>query len=94
MTAKRIDANQHQIVADLRKAGCLVVSLAAMGDGLPDLLVGYNGHNFLLEIKSATGKLTPDQKRWHLFWNGQIDVVHNSTEALRAIGAVTDDSLV
>jgi hypothetical protein len=38
--AAKIDANQPQIVEALRKAGATVHSLAAVGNGIPDLLVG------------------------------------------------------
>ena len=37
--AARIDDNQIAIVKALRKAGCSVLSLAAVGNGCPDLLV-------------------------------------------------------
>ena len=46
--AKRVDANQDQIVVALRAAGAYVWII-----GLPvDLLVGYKGHTFLVEIKT------------------------------------------
>ena len=44
----RVDANQAEIVAALRAAHCSVQSLASLGDGAPDLLVGHAGANVLL----------------------------------------------
>lgn len=38
--AARTDANQTAIVEALRKCGASVQSLAAVGKGVPDLLVG------------------------------------------------------
>ena len=100
MTAhiSKVDANQGDIVAALRKVGCEVLSLAAVGKGCPDLLVYYGGtcyashnsHLFLLEVKSAKGKLTPDQVEFHRDW--PAIVVHNELEALRAVGAIGEDS--
>jgi Holliday junction resolvase len=53
--AAKIDANQEQIVSALRAAGATVQSLAAIGNGCPDLLVGFNRKTLLMEIKD--GKL-------------------------------------
>jgi small-conductance mechanosensitive channel len=50
--AARVDANQEQIVSALRAAGAYVWII-----GLPvDLLVGFRGHTFLVEIKSTSKK--------------------------------------
>lgn len=59
MRAKRVDANQEQIVSALRAAGAYVWII-----GLPvDLLVGYNNRTVLVEIKSSSkSKLTKLQK--------------------------------
>ena len=86
----KVDANQKQIVTALRDAGCSVQSLAATGRGVPDLLVGRDGKNLLLEIKDGSKrpserKLTPDQKTWHSAWRGQIHVVNNPDEALELV---------
>lgn len=49
----RIDANQPDIVKALRKMGAFVQSLAAVGDGCPDLLVGFRGKTYLIEVKDG-----------------------------------------
>jgi len=90
--AGRVDANQAGIVAALRKAGATVQILAAVGDGCPDLLAGYRGGNWLLEVKDGmqppSGRLlTPAQREWHRTWRGQKVVVESVAEALQAIGA-------
>ena len=48
--AARVDANQEQVVSALRAAGAYVWII-----GLPvDLLVGFRGPTFLVEIKSGS----------------------------------------
>lgn len=51
--AARRDGNEPEIVAALRAAGASVSALN--GDGIPDLLVGYRGETFLLEVKLPVG---------------------------------------
>lgn len=92
MIAKRIDSNQHEIVEALRSVGCTVQSLAAVGHGVPDLLVAINGKNFLLEVKDgdkppSRQSLTADELIWHNNWKGKVSIVTNVREALAAIGA-------
>ena len=86
--AAKVDRNQGDIVTDLRAAGATVESLATLGKGRPDLLVGYRGVNWLLEVKVDKGKLTPDQEAWHPTWRGQVAIVRSADEALRVIGAI------
>ena len=91
--AAKVDRNQAEIVAALRKVGATVVSLAAVGNGVPDLLVGYRSQTWLLECKDGTKppsarELTPDQIEWHVEWRGGACTVVNSVdEALAFIGA-------
>ena len=91
MTFARIDQNQPAIVQALRQAGASVQSLAAVGKGCPDLLVGYEGENYLLEIKNPDvpikdRELTQDQVKWHSGWNGIINVIETPEQALKLIG--------
>jgi hypothetical protein len=88
--AAKIDDNQVEIVAALRKIGCSVVSLAAVGSGCPDLLIGYRAMNFLVEVKDGNKspsrrQLTEDQKVFHREWNGQIRVVESVEEAVKLV---------
>ena len=87
--AKRVDANQGAIVRDLSKMGAQVQSLAKIGKGVPDLLVGWQGKNFLFEIKNplmppSKQRLTDDEKNWHALWltAGQVHVIRTTEEAL------------
>lgn len=92
--AAKVDANQPAIVAALREAGATVQSLAAIGDGCPDLLVGYQGVTLLMEIKDGTKppsarRLTPDQLAWHGAWRGgALSVVMDEEGAIRALRVI------
>jgi hypothetical protein len=93
--AAKVDANQEQVVSALRAAGAVVQSLAAVGKGVPDLLVSFRGNLFLLEVKDGSKppsgqKLTTDQQKWHQAWGALVEVVNSPEAALRAIGAVHD----
>lgn len=89
--AAKVDTNQPEIVAALRKAGVTVQALHSVGSGCPDLVCGRAGVTYLLEVKDGSlppsaRKLTPDQQDWHATWRGQVAVVKNIDEALAAVG--------
>ena len=89
--AAKIDANQVEIVKALRKAGATVQSLASVGKGVPDLLVGYANKTALIEVKDgakvkSAQKLTPDQLNWHANWRGgTLATVDGVEAALRVL---------
>lgn len=87
---KRVDANQPEIVAALRAAGCSVCCIHTVGYGCPDLLVGRSGQNYLLEVKSARGVLSPYEVSWHASWRGQVVIVRSVEEAFAACGIEFD----
>lgn len=89
----KIDDNQNEIVDALRKAGCSVTPTGGVGKGFPDIIVGRNDLNYLLEIKDgnkppSAQKLTADQVKWHKRWKGQAKVVTSVTEAFKAVGLI------
>ncbi len=90
--AAKVDANQTEIVDALRAAGASVQSLAPVGKGCPDLLVGRGKLNILMEIKDGTGKLTPDQKEWHEGWRGRVHLVRSVDDALAVLRYWTTQS--
>jgi hypothetical protein len=89
--AARVDENQENVVKALRAVGATVQTLAAVGKGVPDLLVGYQGQTFLLEVKDgkkppSERRLTEDQLVWHGAWRGgPLAVVDSVDAALRVI---------
>jgi hypothetical protein len=91
--AAKVDQNQQAIVSALRTAGAVVQSLAAIGNGVPDLMVSFRGNLFLLEVKDGSKppskqRLTVDQQKWHQAWGALVEVVNSPEAALRAIGAI------
>lgn len=87
--AKRVDEIQADIVDALREVGASVFLLHEVGRGCPDLLVGHRGQTYLLEVKSARGRLGPRQREWAERWRGHpVCVVRSVDEALEAVGVV------
>ena len=83
MRAHRVDKNQKEIVLALRKAGRSVFDTSIVGFGFPDLVVGYDGKTFLLEIKEGTNPLTGQQVQLLSEWRGaKILVVRSAEEAI------------
>jgi hypothetical protein len=81
----RVDSNQAEIVDALKRAGCTVQPLTAVGSGCPDLLVSRAGVNYLLELK-ADSELAQSQIAWINAWNAKVHVVRSVDEALAAVG--------
>lgn len=89
----RIDGNQPEIVNAFRKLGCSVQHLHKLGQGCPDILVGYMDVNLLAEIKDGTRipserKLTKDESEWFENWRGQICIVESVSDAIDLIHEV------
>ncbi len=78
----RLDANHREICKALEAVGATVNEKGPL-----DLLVGFRGHNYLLEVKTATGRLRASQTAFLASWRGQAVVVRSVEEALTAIGA-------
>ncbi len=88
----KADENQAEIVEALRRAGASVQTLHRLGQGVPDLLVGYQGRNLLMEIKGEKGKLTTEEERFFEDWSGQVAVVRSAEDALFYMFYCTGDN--
>jgi hypothetical protein len=86
-TASRVDANQPAIVAALRGIGASVLHLHQLKNCF-DLLVGYRGRTFLMEVKDpAQPPSTEGEAEFKEKWRGSTyHIVHTVDEA---IGLVT-----
>ena len=87
--ANRVDDNQSIIVETLRKAGAYV-RIVTMGDGVPDLLVGYKGYTLLLEVKDgnkvpSARKLTTAEQKFFDEWTGGLLAIVESVDDALAI---------
>ncbi len=91
--AARIDDNQAEIVKALRMVGASVQTLGQVGEGCPDILIGFMGKNLLAEIKDPSKppskrKLNARQEKWHREWNGQVTVIETVQDAFRLLGLI------
>lgn len=88
--AARTDGNHTEVVRALRQAGMTVQSLAAVGQGVPDLLIGWRGLNLLAEVKDgdkppSARTLTANETKWHESWGGHVVVVRDPDGAVEAM---------
>ena len=79
----KTDGNQTDIADAFRKAGAAVYCTHRVGGGFPDLLVLHRGVTALVEVKTATGTLTPAERQFFDEWRGGIlRVIRTDEEAL------------
>ena len=88
--AAKTDRNQQEIVKAFRQIGATVQVLSAVGHGCPDILVGWRGRNFLVEVKDgekppSARRLTADQAAWHDTWGGQVMVADSIEDAVTRV---------
>ena len=91
MRARRVDDNQKQIVKQLRQLGISVQHLHTIGQGCPDLLLGYRNKNYLIELKDAkkiksAKKLTDDEQEFFKDWRGQVSKCETLEEIIKIVG--------
>ena len=87
--ASRVDETQAAIVKALRWNGMSVKDCSAVGQGFPDLCVGYRRGNYLIEVKSdksvshrVSEPLTSAQQEFHASWAGAIGIVETPEQAV------------
>lgn len=89
MRAKKVDSNQPTIVKQLKALHVSVQHLHMVGDGCLDVLLGFRGENFLVELKRPGLKkkgLKPKQIKFLAEWRGQATVCETLEEILVVIG--------
>jgi hypothetical protein len=94
--SKRVDSNHSEIVKGLRAIGATVRSTASVGQGFPDLAVGFRNATYLLEVKDGAKspsrrKLTEAEQAFHAGWKGHVAIVESLDDALRTIGATSPE---
>ena len=88
---KKVDANQKELMTKLRLiTGITVATTHTIGKGFPDIVIGYKGINYLVEIKDGTKppsqrKLTKDEVSFHSNWTGQVQICNNFYEILKML---------
>lgn len=71
------DANEKDIVSVLEAHGMSVERL----DTPADLLVGFRGRTYLVEVKTLTGKMSDPQKEFYRDWRGNKTVLTDVDQA-------------
>lgn len=90
----RTDTNQSNVVEALRSIGASVLILSDVGGGCPDLLVGYRGVNFLLEVKDgnkppSARKLTEAEQAFFRDWRGTVYIIFGAADAIEVVNVMT-----
>lgn len=85
--AAKADDNQPQIVKAFRQLGFDVAHTHTIGKGFPDIVVGRNGINTLVEIKDgkkvkSQKQLTADEKEFHENWRGKIIIIESVEDVI------------
>jgi hypothetical protein len=87
--ARRVDTTQPEIVKDLRCAGFSVALLFRVGDDVPDLIIGRNGRDRMVETKTGKKKLSEGQAKFAREWKGAPPIRAICVEdVLQAWGAI------
>lgn len=88
--AAKVDDNQNEIVKGLRDYGASVLITSQLKNCF-DILVGYNGVNYIMEIKDGNKppsqrKLSDGELNFKNTWKGGVYYVVNSlTEAINIL---------
>lgn len=85
------DRNHNALVKVFEDLGCSVIETYTMGGGFPDLVLGFVGLTFLVEIKNpetSYGRrgLTESQRKMADSWRGgPVTVISTETEAIEFV---------
>ena len=95
----RVDANQKEIVKQLRDLGVSVLHTHQLGRSAPDLILGYRNENFMIELKDGNKtksqqKLTPDEIKFQCEWGGNYAVCNSIEQILTTIDYVDEGRVV
>jgi hypothetical protein len=87
MRARKVDANQCEIVQALGQAGYHVTDLSAVGKGCPDLLVTRFGQCGLVEVKNKEGRnrFTPAQVEYYAAAKCPIYIIRSVNDVISLI---------
>lgn len=77
---KRRDTTHKAIVQALRAVGATVADTADLGGDFPDLVVGFRGKTWLMEVKGPKGRLSEGQAAFQAAWRGGPYVVVRSPQ--------------
>lgn len=88
----RRDTTHKEVRDALRSIGATVVDTGDVGGSFPDLVVGYRGKTFLVEVKGPKTKVTDGQSAFAAEWRGaQVVVLRSGHEAITWLLGVTNE---
>jgi hypothetical protein len=92
----RKDDNQTIIVSAFRQFGASVFETHQIGGGFPDIVVGFRGKNYLIEIKDgekceSRRPLTPAEIEFHATWHGRVEIIKSVEEVTAFMRRVSCD---
>ena len=84
---RRVDANQNQIIHTFIALGASVLNLSRVGEGAPDLAIGYKGKTVFVEVKrDEKAKYTEPQIKFMQNWRGgPVSRIDSVDAAIRLI---------
>ena len=84
---KRVDENQKQIIHTFIALGASVLNLSRVGEGCPDILIGYRNQSVLREIKrNEKAPFTEPQIKFMQNWRGgAVSRIDSVDAAIRLI---------
>jgi rhamnose utilization protein RhaD (predicted bifunctional aldolase and dehydrogenase) len=84
---KRVDENQKQIIYTFIALGATVLNLSRVGEGCPDLLIGFKNKSVLVEIKKdSKAMFTEPQVKFMQNWRGgPVSRIDSVDAAIRLI---------
>jgi endogenous inhibitor of DNA gyrase (YacG/DUF329 family) len=92
--ACKVDENHKEIVDAMKAVGASIIDTSRLGQGMPDLIVGFRGQTILLEIKNPKTQygrkgLNANQRKWAEGWTGgPLSIVDSVDAALRVLGVM------
>jgi hypothetical protein len=91
--AAKVDANHGDISKAARGIGATFQSLAMVGQGCPDAVIGFREKNYLIEIKDGSKspserRLTAAEAEWHRDWRGHVAIIENVDQLFALLGVV------
>lgn len=94
----RKDDNHNTIANVFRKLGASVAETHRLGEGFPDLVIGFMGYNALIEVKDGAKsesrrKLTDAEFEFFEGWRGWVAVVKDENDAINIINQIQQEKV-
>jgi hypothetical protein len=99
----KTDGNQTRLVKFLNDLGALVADTSGLGEGFPDLVVGWRGDVYLVEVKNdamppSKRGLTDAEQNFHARWKhivpARLWIVKDEDEVLAMLGLIRPGEVV